>query len=366
MNVALHPLIAELSIITAFVGNGIVLVALIGMGVFAWKEGLFVATTVALGCVAAFVGALASVATVSRYLLDLELPGSLVPATAFALVLCGLLLALRAACGRWLPEQAVWMGGLPSRLAACLVGGIAGTILAAAALIGWTMLPLPASFTLRPGELFWDPGPWALKIFTRCVESDRTRRDALLGTMTVRGENVSLACSEPFFDENGNCIRDPDERYLDRNDDGQFTMVPAGAVAEAGQTAWRPGLIDHYRLAAWRQVMAVHSPRMSSEDTVEVGVAAIADGVYRATAVDLDACDALVFSLLPDVAGDADLPLTIDPATGVVTLTDNEAAAPRRKYAFTVKVTDKAGLFAAKPVTVIITGLPNPPATPLN
>ena len=38
------------------------------------------------------------------------------------------------------------------------------------------------------------------------------------------------------------------------------------------------------------------------------------------------------------------------------------ATASRRKYAFTVKATDKAGLFEAKPVTVTITGLPDPPA----
>jgi hypothetical protein len=81
--------------------------------------------------------------------------------------------------------------------------------LAAAALIGWTMLPLPATLTLRPGELLWDPGPWALKIFTRCTELDRTRRDTMLG--------------------NGG--------------DGE-----------------RPGLLDCYRLAAWSQVIAAALP----------------------------------------------------------------------------------------------------------
>ena len=71
------------------------------------------------------------------------------------------------------------------------------------------MLPLPATLTLRPDELFWDPGPWALKIFTRCTELDRTRRDTMLG--------------------NGG--------------DGE-----------------RPGLLDHYRLAAWREIDAAAPP----------------------------------------------------------------------------------------------------------
>jgi hypothetical protein len=203
---SLHPPIAALSIVTAYAGNGIVVAALIGMIAFAWRQGLFVATVVALGCVAAFVGALASVGPVSRHLLELEVPAEFAPATAFAVVLAGLLLAVRGACGRWLPEQAVWMGGLISRLAACCVGAIAGAILAAAVLIGWTMLPLPAALTLRPVELFWDPGPWALKIFTRCAESDRARRDTMLGSSGAAG--------------------DP------------------------------PGLLDHYRLAAWAPVIA--------------------------------------------------------------------------------------------------------------
>jgi hypothetical protein len=71
------------------------------------------------------------------------------------------------------------------------------------------MLPLPAAVTLRPEELAWDPGPWALRIFARCVEPDRAGRDTMLG--------------------------------------------PAGE----GE---RPGLLDCYRLAAWRQVIAAAPP----------------------------------------------------------------------------------------------------------
>jgi hypothetical protein len=364
MSVFLHPLLADLSTITAFVGNGIVLAALVGMVAFAWRQGLFVATVVALGSLAAFVGALASTATVSGYLADVEVPASLVPAAAYAITLCGLLLAVRAACGRWLPEQAVWMGGLVSRLAACCFGGIAGAVLAAAALIGWTMLPLPASLTLRPDELFWDPAPWALKVFARCVEFDRTRREAMLGTIAADGKKLSPACSEPFYDENANCVRDSDERYLDRDGDRQFTVVQGGASTPASQTAWRPGLVDHYRLAAWRQVLAMHAPRISSEDAVSVDFASIADGVYRATAIELDACDTTAFSLEVDAFGDDERPLTIDPQTGVVKLTESEVTTPKPKYVFTLTVTDKAQFSDTKSVTVTIKGLPDSATKP--
>jgi hypothetical protein len=360
----LDPVIAQLSTITAFVGNGIILAALVGMVAYAWKQGLFVITVVALGCLGAFVGALAGVATVSQYLVDVEMPSSLAPAAGYTLLLAGLLLAVRAACGRWLPDQAVWMGGLASRIAACCVGGVAGAILAAAALIGWTMLPLAAAFTLRPGELFWDPGPWALKIFARCAESDRSRRETMLGTTGSRGGDLGLARSEPFFDANRNCIWDSDERFLDTNGDGQFTMLREAAGASTDQPAWRPGLLDHYRLAAWRQVMAAHAPRISSEEAVSVDLAAIGGGVYRATAVDPDGCDATTFSLEADEDGGGELPLAIDPQTGVVMLGESEAAAPRRKYTFTLKATDKAGLSDARSVTVTVRGLPDPPARP--
>lgn len=364
MSVVLHPLIAELSTITAFVGNGIVLAALVTMVAFAWKEGLFVSTVVALGCLAAFVAALASVVTVSRYLVDVEVPGSLAPAVAYVLMLCTLLLGLRAACGRWLPEQAVWMGGLASRLAACGVGGIAGAVLAAAALICWTMLPLPASLTLRPDELFWDPGPWALKMFTRCVEFDRSRRDTLLGATGSRGGDVSLPYSEPFFDRNDNCVFDPGEPFLDRNLDRSFTKPQGQATNEDGQPPWRPGLLDHYRLSAWRQVKAMHPPRISSEEATRVDVSALAAGVYRATVTDSDAGDAPTFSLEVDTDAGADPPLAIDPQTGVVMLTESESGSPRRKYTFKVTATDKAGFSDARTVTVTIQGLPDPPANP--
>jgi hypothetical protein len=359
MSVFLHPLLAELSNITAFVGNGIVLAALVGMVAFAWKQGLFVATVAALGCVAAFVGALASTAAVSRYLVDVEVPVSFAPAVAYAIALCGLLLAVRAACGRWMPEQAIWMGGLMSRLAAIFLGGMAGAILAAAALIGWTMLPLPASLTLRPDELFWDPGRWGLKVFARCVELDRTRRETMLGTIDTNSAEASLASSEPFYDENTNCIRESGERYLDRDGNGHFTVLQADASTAASKTAWRPGLVDHYRLAAWRQVLAMHAPRISSEDVVSVDFSAIGDGVYRATAIDPDTCDASTFSLELDAVGDDDRPLTIDPQTGVVRLTEPEAATPKPKYVFTLTVTDKAQLSDMKAITVTIKGLPD-------
>jgi hypothetical protein len=364
MNAALHPLIAELSVITAFLGNGIVLTALIGMVGFAWKQGLFVATVVALGCLAAFVGALAGVGTGGQYLVDLEVPGRLAAATAYALLLGGLLLAVRAAYGHWLPEQAVWMGGLASRLAACCLGGIAGGILAAAALIGWTLLPLPSSLSLRPDELFWDPGPWALKIFARCAESDRSRRDTMLGATSPGGGDWGPARSEPFFDENRNCIRDPNERFLDRNGDGEFTILHEAGGTSPDKPAWRPGLLDHYRLAAWQHVMAAHAPRISSEDAVSVDIAALGEGIYRATVVDQDSCDATMFSLEANAVEGSDPSLTIDPQTGVVTLAESEIAAPRRKYTFTVKATDKAGLSDARPVTVTVQGLPAPPAKP--
>lgn len=209
MSSSLQAVFAVVSIATVYVGNGIVLAAVVGMAAFAWRQGLFVTTVVALGCLAAFVGALASVGAVSRHLLDLEVPAAFVPAAAYAIVLAGLLLMVRGACGRWLPEQALWMGGLGVRLAACGVGGIAGAMLAAAALIGWTMLPLPAKLALKSDELFWDPGPWALKIFARCAASTPAGRDTILGT-----------------------------------------------AAEGG----RPGLLQHYRLASWREVDAAVPP----------------------------------------------------------------------------------------------------------
>jgi hypothetical protein len=371
MTIFVQPLIAELSTITAFVGNGIVLAALVGGIAIAWKQGLFPATVVALGCLAAFVAALGSVDSMSSYLVEAEVPAGLAPAASYAIVLTGLLLAVRGACGSWLPEQAVWMGGLASRLVACGIGGIAGSIVAASALIGWTMLPLPSAFVLRPDELFWDPGPWALKIFTRCVEADRERRELVLGSLGTKNASA-LSASELFFDANTNCVHDPDERYIDLNGDGQFTLVMAVSNTEEEQPSRSPGLLDHYRLAAWRHVMAVHRPRITSETSLTLDAAALGQELYQATFMDLDACDSHTFSLVypdserqPDSEPQAKAPsLTIDPLTGVVTLSDSEAASRKATYAFTITVTDKSDLSDTKQVRVTIRGLPDQTPVP--
>lgn len=364
MIVILQPLFADVSIITAFVGNGLVLASLVVMIAFAWKQGLFVATVVALGCVAAFVGALVGAMSMSVYLRDVEIPDAYAPAVAFLLLLIGLLLALRGVCGRWLPDQAVWMGGLASRVVSCLIGGIAAAILAGAVLIAWTMIPLPRALAVHPDELFWDPGRWALKIFSRCVEFDRARRSALLGDEGGPGEPMAEADSEPFFDANSNCVRDPDERFLDRDGDGQFTVFFEQHASASGRPPWRPGLVEHYRLAAWRQVMALHGPRLTSEESVVVDVAALEGGLYRATVADPDACDGHAFSIVVETEPGAEPPLVVDPATGVVSLSEQESKTPKKSYAFTLTVTDKAGLKETKPVTVTVKGLPDPPAPP--
>jgi hypothetical protein len=112
MTIFVQPLIAELSTITAFVGNGIVLACLVGGIAIAWKQGLFTATVVALGCLAAFAAALGSVDSMSSYLVEAEVPAGLAPAASYAIVLTGLLLALRGACGRWLGQS---FGGMRRR-----------------------------------------------------------------------------------------------------------------------------------------------------------------------------------------------------------------------------------------------------------
>jgi len=230
-------LVAAVSVATAFLGNGIVLAATLGFAVLAWRQGFFFVTVVGLGLLLSFMLALASVVEIARLLVDVDVPLRHAACLAYVLSFLSLVLACRMLVGRWVPEQAVWNGSLLGRGLGLGLGLLAGVILSGALLVGWSMAALPPALTLAPQDLAFDAGSVMLKVFGRFVERDRSRRQAMLGGWERFAGDRPVPrppSSEPFVDENGNCVRDEDERYLDVDGNKAFTPLLTGSgVASA-------------------------------------------------------------------------------------------------------------------------------------
>lgn len=347
--------------ITASLGNGIVLACVLGCVVLAWRQGFFFVTLVGAGMLAALVLALAGAGELARVLIESDIWPRHAPLLAYAAIFAGVVIAVGMALSQWVPEQAVWNGTLLGRLLGVGVGAVAGIVLAGGILIGWSMAAVPPGLHLQPQDLSFDAGSFALKTACRFVESDHSRREALLGgwqRFMSDQPGLRSACSEPYVDADRNCMRDEHDRYLDIDGDSKFTpLLPAPGGGRGGPARWMPGMLDCYVLGSWLDVTAAHPPRFSSPPQANVDVGVLGGGLYQATAEDPDPCDRLTYSITQGGLVGAGL-LTIDPKSGRVDLTEAAVQEVRQQYAFTVVATDLSGLVAELPVTVRVRGLP--------
>jgi hypothetical protein len=349
---------------TSFVGNGILLACLCGCVALAWRQGFFFVTLLGMGLLMAFVSALAGASGLAEWMIELDLAPAHAPAAAFAAILAGGVIALGMALSQWIPEQAVWNGSLPGRLVGLAAGAVAGLLLAGGMLVAWSMAALPPALVLQPRHLAFDAGSFALQVAGRFVEPDRGRRDAILGGWQLflsEGAGGRPACSEPFVDSNRNCARDIDERYLDIDGDGNFTLaVPEPGAGPPGRERWTPGWLDCYSMGSWTDVMASHPPRLTSPPAAEVQASLLDGGLYQALATDPDPCDRLTYAIKRTEAdAEAEPALAIDAETGRVELNPAAAGDVQPVYEFTVTATDRSGLVSERPVRVKVR---DPPA----
>lgn len=341
-------------------GNLIVAVAVIGLAIVGWRQGLFVITLVGLQLLASFVAALALAGIVIEMLrgMDVSLPGRALAVT-YLVAYSASLFGIRLAIGRFVPEVAVPFAWPIDRGLGTLVGILAGFLLAGAALVGWSLAMIPEPLRLVPAALAVDPGAWVLDTFARCVEPEPARRkELLLGNAGLAAGPGGPRSSEPFVDADGNGGHDSGEPFLDVDGDGSFTRS-LGFHDTRGDRRRRLGLVECYRLGAWEGITVWHAPEVTSEARVRLGARPTADEpLYQAVARDSDGPAGLVYSLRPEVEeerpADAEAspnPLAIDPATGLVSFPTGPAETQRRA-AFTVVVTDPTGLSDERDVLV--------------
>lgn len=142
------------------IGDLVVIMIVVGLALYGWQHGLFLATLAGLQVLGSFLAAIALADAVAPLLAMADCPPSFAFPAAFLLIFFGGVVALRLAVGATVPEGAVRFSEWVDRIGGLLVGAIAGWVLAGAVLVSWSMAPLTDAFVLRGTELRLDPGSW--------------------------------------------------------------------------------------------------------------------------------------------------------------------------------------------------------------
>ena len=356
-------------------GDMIVVGLVLAMAAYGAHFGLFLAVLAGMHALVSLVVALAFAEPLAALLTWLEVPGAYAFPAAFGGLFVGAAAAIRLAVGGFVPAEAVRFTPGIDKGGGGLIGALAGLVLAGAVLIAFSIVPLPAALRIDGPLLRFDAGVRLLKTFARCVEPDEAKRDLL-----IKGEQPALSapaespsCSEVFADRNGNDEFDDGERYVDADGNGSFT-IQLPYIDANGNGRRDVGIIDAYRLSAWRDAKVLNAPVIDSPATVDV-TDEVSDGdvVYQIAAIDMDPSDKHTFGMKieqqPIVGGqakgdtsdggnqagyqDADL-VSIDKATGAIKMADINAFLSRKgkPLKIVVIVTDKHGLKSEKLVTL--------------
>jgi hypothetical protein len=334
--------------------NLVVVASIAGLAIYGWRQGLFLATVAGLQVLTSFLVGMACVPEVAAFVSTWGVPGHQGLATAFLLVFGLGILAVRLAIGAGVPHDAIPFAPIVDTVGGGLVGAMAGLVLGGALLIGWSMAALPDQARLDAAGLSFDAGSKMLAAFARCVLPAGTARGVLLdGEASDSATGEGPRCSEPFVDANRNAAFDAGERYLDLDRDGRFTRQRP-FVDENSNQRRDFGLRECYRLAAWQDLVVLHTPRLTSPVHVDMKRQDdIDDTLYQASAADDDPGDTLKFALVKDAKDDA-TDLEIDAATGRVSVLEFPDPNVRKTYRFTVMVTDRHGLTATQAVSVSV------------
>jgi hypothetical protein len=343
-------------------GDLIVAVAVIGLAIFGWRQGVFVATLVGLQVLASFLIAMVLGSVVVEGLGSLEVsdPERFL-GLAYLVTFAGSIAGIRLAIGRFVPDLAVPFSPLVDGAAGGFVGVVAGFLLGGAVLVAWSMAPVPNWLRLHTAGLRFDPGGFVLATFARCVEADSARRKELFEGNAGRGPwPAAPRCSEPFLDVDGDGRHEAGEPFLDVDGDGTFTQS-LGFHDTRSDRRRHLGLAECYQLGAWDGVTVWHAPEIASEERVRLGARPTTDDpLYSAAARDADGPAGLVYSLAPPsddewrAGGDAKRPgspLAIDASTGVVSFR-TEPGEDQKRALFTIVVTDPTGLADERQILV--------------
>lgn len=346
--------------LTDLVADGLPVVAVLAMAAFGYRQGIFLAVLSALVMLTAAVAGVALAPSLASQVALLGVPARLTLPVAYGALLALIFTSGRIAVGATLAEDEMRFRPLVDRVGGVLVGACAGMLLGGVMLVGWSMCEMPGATQVMSPPMTMDSGARVIWSAVRLSDSDDAWRLFLLGGDPVSrgGEGKVIKASEPFVDSNDDWKRGEDERYLDEDRDGAFTVDQLVIDLPQGTPDVRDtGLLARYWLASWRLVRVLHRPRITSPALAQAPGATEAGAlVYQARATDADAGDTLVFRLEAGDAAEASL-LQINPQTGDVRFGEPSIDPSLESIAFKVIVIDRSELSDEQEVLVNL----NPP-----
>lgn len=153
-------------------GDLMVVMVIIGMGLYGWQHGIFLATLAGMQVFIAAMAALGFAGVIEPLLTQAECPEAIAFAVAFLIVWAVVLVATRLAIGAGVAEDAMRLPPFIDQIVGPVIGLFAGALLAGTILIAWSMAPLPESFRIDGPNLGLDLGSPLLRTAARCFEED--------------------------------------------------------------------------------------------------------------------------------------------------------------------------------------------------
>ena len=350
-------------------GDVIVVGLVLALIAYGYHFGLFLAVLAGMHALVSIVVALAFAEPLAGLLAGMEVPAAYALPAAFGTLLLGTAVAIRLAVGGYVPADRVRFTPTIDKVGGGLMGALAGLVLAGAVLIAFSVLPLPETLRIEGPRLRFDVGTRLLGTFARCVGQNEDAQDLLLvgEPPDAKAPLGGPSCSELFADRNANDEFDDGEPYLDADGNGSFT-IQLPYVDKNGNGRREVGLVERYRLGAWRNATVFYAPAIDSADTADVP-AEVTEGdvVYQIVALDIDPNDTFTYGMRmgqqPPATGaqkgePADYQendfLSIDKATGAIKMADSHGFTTRKakELRIVVVATDRHGLKAEKPVTL--------------
>jgi uncharacterized membrane protein required for colicin V production len=158
-------------------GDLVVIMFVVGLAIYGWQHGLFLATLAGLQVLGSFIAALFLADLVAPLLVQADCPAQHAFAAAFLVVFLGTIVVIRLAVGAVVRDGMVRLADLVDRIGGTLTGALAGYALAGAVLVAWSMAPAPAALELEGSRLMLDAGTPLLRTATRaCKDEDLAAR----------------------------------------------------------------------------------------------------------------------------------------------------------------------------------------------
>jgi hypothetical protein len=177
-------------------GDLIVAMVIVGMGLYGWQHGAFLATLAGMQIFAAVLAGLAFAGIIEPLLVLAECPETIAWAVAFLVVVAAVLVLTRLAIGAGVAADALRLPPIVESVAGPVMGLFAGALLAGTILIAWSMAPLPEALRIDGSRLRLDMGSPLLRTAARCFE-EQGLEERLLAAYASREWRARQAVRPP-------------------------------------------------------------------------------------------------------------------------------------------------------------------------